>query len=218
MAMMSTEETQDYLYKNNMVKEELIANLVDWTDADEIRLYQGGLEDAAYARLDNPYRPKNAPFDTRDEIRLVDGWQDDGAVGAGRPPPDDLRRRQGQREHRPRAGAEGPADRVLRRRRERASPSSRRSTTSSGSAARPSTRAGCTSPRANTSYDSITNGEYQIPSSILLKPEIQQAVTTTSNVFRVTSVGEVGNARVEIHAVFDFSNDPTGRVVFWKIR
>ena len=45
MALFSTEETQDYLYDNNLVKEELIANLVDWTDADDMRLYQGGNEE-----------------------------------------------------------------------------------------------------------------------------------------------------------------------------
>jgi hypothetical protein len=43
-------------------------------------------------------------------------------------------------------------------------------------------------------------------------------IRTSSDIFRVTSVGEVGDARVEIHAIFDFSTDKTGRVVFWKIR
>ena len=61
------------------------------------------------------------------------------------------------------------------------------------------------------------NGEYQIH-PLPLKPEVQQAVTSTSTVFRITSVGEVGNARVEIHAVLDFTTDTTGRIVFWRIR
>ena len=47
---------------------------------------------------------------------------------------------------------------------------------------------------------------------------VQQTVTVTSNIFRITSVGEVGDARTEIHVVMDFSKDPTGRIIFWKIR
>jgi hypothetical protein len=66
-------------------------------------------------------------------------------------------------------------------------------------------------------YNTIQNGEYGIP-ALNLKPEIQQAVTTQSNVFRITSVGEVGDARAEISVVMDFSQDPTGRIVFWKVR
>lgn len=216
MAIMSTEENQDYLYENNLVKEELIANLVDWTDTDEVRLYQGGSEEAAYARLDNPYRPKNTPFDTRDEIRLVDGWQDDGLwervgrhltiYGGGKvnvntalePVLKGLLI----------AFYDGVAnedtvqqtvDDIVRLR------------------GTPTDEGGLYFASGKHFYDSIVNGEYQIH-AIPLKQEIQQAVTSTSTVYRVTSVGEVGNARVEINAVFDFSTDTTGRILYWKIR
>lgn len=216
MAIMSTEENQDYLYKNNMIKEELIANLVDWTDADEIRLFQGGSEESAYARLDNPYRPKNAPFDTRDEIRLVDGWQDDGLwervgrhltiYGAGK------------------VNVNTALEPVLKGLLIAfydgvANESTVQQTVDDIIRARgaPLDEGGLYFQSGKHFFDSITNGEYQIH-SIPLKPEIQQAVTPTSTVYRVTSVGEVGNARVEIHAVFDFSTDTTGRVLFWKIR
>ncbi|MCG3172459.1 MAG: hypothetical protein GMKNLPBB_00611 [Myxococcota bacterium] len=64
-------------------REDLIANLVDWVDADTNRfslLYpgsSGGPEDAVYAGLRENYRPKNAPFDTLEEIHLVRGVSDD---------------------------------------------------------------------------------------------------------------------------------------------
>ena len=72
--MMNKEEHNQFFYDNDLDRTELIANLVDWTDADDIRLFEGGYEESLYERLENPYRPKNAPFDTREEIRLVDGW------------------------------------------------------------------------------------------------------------------------------------------------
>lgn len=62
--MMSTEENRTFFLDNNMEKLELISNLVDWTDTDDVRLYQGGDEAAPYQKLDSPYLPKNAPFDT----------------------------------------------------------------------------------------------------------------------------------------------------------
>jgi type II secretory pathway component PulK len=50
-------------------------------DPDDQRLWDGGSETSTYEAMsdeDAPYRPKNAPFDTVDEIRLVEGWNNDG--------------------------------------------------------------------------------------------------------------------------------------------
>jgi hypothetical protein len=216
MAIMSTEEVQDYLYDNNLIKEELIGNLVDWTDTDEIRLYQGGSEEAAYARLDDPYRPKNAPFDTRDEIRLVDGWQDDGLwervgkhltiYGGGKINVNTaiepvlkgllIAFYDGAANE---TTVQQTVDDIIRMR------------------GLPTDEGGLYFASGKHFRDSIVNGEYQIH-PLPLKPELEQAVTSQSTVYRVTSVGEVGNARVEINAVFDFSQDTTGRILFWKIR
>jgi general secretion pathway protein K len=216
MALFSTESTQDYLYDNNLVKEELIANLVDWTDADDMRLYQGGNEDAPYARLDDPYRPKNGPFDSRDEIRLVDGWHRDGVwervgreltiYGAGKvnvntatePVLKGLLM----------AYYNGVATELT------VQPTVDELIKLRGA---PIDEGGLYFASGKHFFDTITTGNYGVP-MLNLKPELQQAVMVTSNVFRLTSVGEVGDARAEIHVVMDFSKDPTGRIVFWKVR
>ncbi|MEQ1501483.1 MAG: hypothetical protein ABMB14_04590 [Myxococcota bacterium] len=216
LAMLSTEDNQDWLYEHNMNKEELIANLADWTDPDDMRLYQGGAEDSLYSNLDNPYHPKNAPFDTRDEIRLVDGWHNDGLwervgkyltiYGSGKVNVNTamepvikgllMAYYDGVATE---TTVQDTVDDIIRLR------------------GAPLEEGGLYFVSGEHFFNSITKGEYQIH-PLPLKPEVKQAVTSSSNVFRVTSVGEVGNARVEIHAIFDFSTDTTGRVVFWKIR
>lgn len=77
--LMGGEENDQWFHDRNLDKWELIANLADWVDADTMRCGpRGGYEDNLYNRGDNPYLSKNAPFDTKEEIRLVAGW--DGEV------------------------------------------------------------------------------------------------------------------------------------------
>jgi type II secretory pathway component PulK len=76
--LMSGEEHDQWFRDKNIDRWEIIANLKDWVDKDSMRSGRsGGYEDALYNNLESPYLAKNAPFDTFDEIRLVDGWQDD---------------------------------------------------------------------------------------------------------------------------------------------
>ena len=76
--MMSTEENMDWLRDRNLDPWDLIANIVDWVDADDaVSSGKGGYEDEFYSRLSSPYLAKNAPFDTKEELRLVEGWQDE---------------------------------------------------------------------------------------------------------------------------------------------
>ena len=51
---------------------ELAAAIIDWRDSDE-EITSGGAEADTYARLRPPYYCKNAPFDSLDELRLVNG-------------------------------------------------------------------------------------------------------------------------------------------------
>lgn len=51
---------------------ELAAAIIDWRDADE-EVTDGGAEAEVYARLQPAYYCKNAPFDSVDEVRLVNG-------------------------------------------------------------------------------------------------------------------------------------------------
>ena len=78
LGRMSGEENDAWLRDRNLEARELIANLADWVDADTLRSGgRGGYEDALYQDQDPPYLTKNAPFDTQDEIRLVEGWDDE---------------------------------------------------------------------------------------------------------------------------------------------
>lgn len=68
-------------------REEIIANLVDWVDPDDQRStfdLEGNLvdsasegEDAYYARMEDRYRVKDAPFDSIEELRLIRGINDE---------------------------------------------------------------------------------------------------------------------------------------------
>lgn len=62
---------------------ELAANLIDYIDADELRLL-GGPEDDLYQQRDPPMRPANRPLLSVDELRSVEGF-DGPLVEALRP-------------------------------------------------------------------------------------------------------------------------------------
>lgn len=51
---------------------ELAAAIIDWRDANST-ITDGGAEDETYQRSNPPYRCKNAPFESVDELRLVYG-------------------------------------------------------------------------------------------------------------------------------------------------
>ncbi len=76
-ALMSGEENDAWLQDHSLTKLDLIGNLADWVDTDsDVASGNGGYEDGKYSNLLSPYLAKNAPFDSTQEIRLVDGWQD----------------------------------------------------------------------------------------------------------------------------------------------
>lgn len=51
---------------------ELAASIIDWRDADE-NVTENGAESETYARRQPPYNCKNAPFETIEELALVNG-------------------------------------------------------------------------------------------------------------------------------------------------
>jgi type II secretory pathway component PulK len=59
---------------------QLARTVIDWLDADDIRI-EGGLEDDVYQRRDPPARAGNRPLLSLDELRLVEGF--DGALVEG---------------------------------------------------------------------------------------------------------------------------------------
>lgn len=75
-ALLSGQENDQWFYDHGLDRWELIGNLKDWADPDGMRSGgSGGQEDSLYNRKDPPYLAKNAPYDTIEEIRTVEGWQ-----------------------------------------------------------------------------------------------------------------------------------------------
>lgn len=71
---------------NNTSRLDVVGAIVDWWDYDQDRtvfdpgraeISNSGTEDDVYTRLDEPYRARNAPFDSLEEARLVRGVGDD---------------------------------------------------------------------------------------------------------------------------------------------
>ncbi|MEZ4322768.1 MAG: type II secretion system protein GspK [Myxococcota bacterium] len=212
LGLMTRENYDQYLYDNNLEKMELIANLVDWTDADDLRLWEGGREDSLYERLDSPYRSKNAPFDTLEEIRLVDGWHLDGVwermgrhltiYGGGKVnvntahQPVIFALLQGYTEVQyPDQVIKDWVDLFVQYR------------------SLPVAEGGLYIKTGQQFYQFMTE-QLGVP----LNPDVANVVTGESTTFRVTSTGEVGDARVEITAVIDYSRNPTGDILYWKVK
>lgn len=225
----SVEDTEDniqFFMDRDLEPAELIGNLVDWTDKGSDRVYLGGNEDSLYERLEEPYKVKNAPFDSLEEVRLVDGWHRDDVwerfgdkltvFGDGKvnvntadcevlwallltevePRPNDyqvdlcIRAIEQYRSVIPFGDAKAFVDFVR-------DGQGFNDPQMLGSTAAPSVQGRC---------------------ELTPKPSMQNAVTHTTKVFRVTSVGSVGNASVKIEAVFDFSSGSVGgKTLYWRI-
>jgi hypothetical protein len=207
------EEYRDWFLDNDIDVMELVANLADWTDGDTVRLYQGGDEDALYQRLEPRYRARNAPFDTIQEMRLVEGWNRDGVwqrlgqhltiYGEGKVNVNTA--------HQPVIRAlfsalyEGPipSDAFVEQKVEefmtlRGTPVAQGGIYFAGA------------------QHFVTFVENQL--GYPLKPDALNYVTTTAGVFRVSSTGEVGDAKVQVNTVMDFRTDPTGRILYYQVQ
>lgn len=78
-ALMSCPAELEYLEKKKAKPEELVANLTDWIDENN-RVTPGsnfGSEGDPYGDREPRMRVKNAPLDSLEEIKVVEGWDDD---------------------------------------------------------------------------------------------------------------------------------------------
>lgn len=212
LGMMSTQRQAEFLRDINREPWELIGNLHDWTDADGQRVFRGGNEEQLYQRLEDPYLPKNAAFDTVREIRLVEGWHDDRLwarigqhltiYGNGKVNVNTAKRRvlEGllQRYVQP-APTRDSMDLIIERIQE-----FRRTPVALGGGV-------FSNPGQFVQVVSMFT-----PGTV--DPALEQAISTKSSIFRVTSRGEVGKASVAVEAIFDFSGAPFGKVVYWNVR
>jgi len=211
--LMGTQKQEEFLREINMDKWELIGNLADWTDLDNTRVWQGGNEDSLYQRMEPPYMPKNGPFDSIDEIRLVDGWERDSVwqhfgqhltiYGKGQVNVNTADRRVIQallqRYIQP-----PPSDDSMKLIMDRVQ------------------------EYRNTPVE-LGGGYFREPSQFVqliqqiapgtVDEGMVRSITTKSTIFRVTSEGTVGQAKVSYEVVFDFSGkEKAGKVVAWRIQ
>jgi general secretion pathway protein K len=194
-----------FFYERNLEPLELIGNLADWTDIDDNRAYLGGSENSLYERLDSPYKSKNAPFDTFQEVRLVEGWHRD-----------DVWNKFGQyltvygdgKVNVNTAECEVivallktyldpvPNDQML-----------------------------LMYMKGLEEFKSLMNfsNEDQFISTLVQagatpKPELKAAITTKTWLYRIESTGEVGDARVTVETVIDFSKSTEGKILYWRVK
>jgi general secretion pathway protein K len=208
-ALMSGLDEDQWFYDQNLDRWDIISNLKDWVDTDTIRSgTNGGFEDDLYNQLDDPYLSKNAPFDTMEEIRLVDGWQDN------------LFERYGDQ-----LTVFGDANGKIN------------VTTADDPLIKGIIRACATSLPPDSTVDMCLeqialdpfSGSWNTPKAFsedimgkcgveLDSSCINQRVTNTSKTFTVTSTGIVGTTEVTITAVLDFSGgEPEGELLYWRV-
>jgi len=77
-ALLSCPAEHAFLEKRKVNADELIANLKNWIDDDErVDEGTGSSELDPYEQRQPKVHPKNAPFDTLEELKVVAGWEDD---------------------------------------------------------------------------------------------------------------------------------------------
>jgi general secretion pathway protein K len=59
--------------------------------------------------------------------------------------------------------------------------------------------------------------EYLEGQGATVSDDMEEALTTSSSVFRVTSSGVVGDAVVTITTILDFSSSDTGEIAYWRV-
>ena len=202
--LMSGEEHDQWFRDKDIDRWEIIANLKDWVDQDGNRSGRtGGYEDGIYNNLESPYLSKNAPLDTFDEIRLVEGWQDDvmdrygqqltihgvGKVNVNTasdevltalikayvtPPPSDFQ-----------------CQRALEQIREY---------------------------MLLTSFkDGKDFSQYLTNQGYTVSEDLANQLGDSSKTFRVVSTGMVGSSVVTTTAIIDYTQSNAGQVVYWRV-
>lgn len=204
IGLMSGEENDQWLRDRNLERNDLVANLADWVDADTVVASgKGGYEDDFYNSLPSPYLSKNARFDTLDEIRLVEGWQDDvferwgdalTIYGGGKVNitcADDLVLAGLLQAHvTPR-----PNDTEL--------------------------AAMITLIRTSMAEQSISSAAQFVSllqnNGLTVDSELQGEISVKTNVFTITSTGQVGDASAKITAVVDYTSGSEGTILYWRV-
>jgi general secretion pathway protein K len=203
--IMSGQEQDQWFYDRDIDRWEIIGNIADWVDTDNTRCgLRSGYEDDLYNRVEpDPYLAKNAPFDTKEEIKLVDGWEDEvyekyedritvwgsGKININTASPEVMFGLL-------KAYSEGtPADSVVEQ---------------------------CQSLMAEmvlfSDWQSADEFAEWVGNNCGCIPDenMKNVITTSSSVFTITSMGVVGDTTVTITAVLDYSSG-SGTMKYWRV-
>jgi len=201
--LMSGEENDQFFYDENIDRWEIIGDLADWTDADDDRVYRGGSELTLYQRLEDPYRPKNAPFDSMQEVRLVNGWHRD-----------DIWERFG--DHLTIYG--GGKINVNTAGREELLALLRTYVTPNTPQYLDLLLSEINIYKSLANYPNAQSFVRHLESlGATVDSRMQNAITNESSVFRITSTGQVRDAVVTIEAIVDFSGSSLGKITYWRV-
>jgi general secretion pathway protein K len=205
LGLMSGEENDQWLRDRNLEKLDLIDNLADWVDPDTmVASGKGGYEDDFYNGLSSPYLSKNARFDTKQEIRLVEGWQDEvydrwgsqlTIYGNGK------------------VNITCADDTVIG------------GLIRSGVTPRPSDDE--ISRLLSQMHDYMATASFksgkdfadwlQTTAGVEVSSTFAQQISTTTKVFTIKSTGQVGDASAKITAVVDYTSSNEGTVLYWRV-
>ncbi|MDP2309066.1 MAG: type II secretion system protein GspK [Pseudomonadota bacterium] len=204
LGLMSGEENDAWLRERNIERLDLIGNLADWVDADtNVASGKGGYEDDFYNSQPQPYLAKNARFDTRTELRLVEGWQDEvydrwaaqlTIYGNGKiniTCADDVVLAGLLQAHLTPRPTDQEVAAIIALVRDYMSGASFKS--------------------GSDFVDYLKNQGYS-PDD-----ELAGEVSIKTNVFTVTSTGTVGDATAQITAVIDYTSSSGGTVLYWRV-
>ncbi len=202
--LMAGEDNDQWFRDRNIDRWDIIANLKDWIDADAMGSGRsGGQEDGLYNNLDSPYLSKNAPLDTFDEVRLIEGWQDD------------VMERFGQQITIHGAGKVNintASDEVL--------------IAFLKAYVLPAPQdAECLrllqQIREYMWFASFNNGkdfaDYLQNQGLTVSDQLASQIGDSSKTFRVVSTGLVGNTTVKTTAIIDYNNSAAGKVTYWRV-
>lgn len=205
-SLMSGEENEAWLRDRGLTKLELIGNLADWVDTDStVASGNGGYEDNFYNGLISPYLSKNAPFDSTEEIRLVEGWQDSVFDRWG-----DKLTIYGSKKINITCADNEILKMMLR-------------AYSSGSITTDQQAESAIAILSQWKLEGNVIGTCKDFKSALeeggytMNSDFDSACTNRNTVYTVTSTGVVSNVQVTIVAVIDQTNSDAGRVKYWHV-
>ena len=202
--LMAGEENDQWFRDRNIDRWDIIANLKDWVDPDGMGSGRsGGQEDGLYNNLDSPYLSKNAPLDTFDEVRLVEGWQDD------------VMERFGQQltiHGKGKVNINTASDEVM-------------IALLKAYVLPAPPDAECIrllqQIREYMWFASFNNGkdfaDYLQNQGLTVSDKLANQIGDSSKTFRVVSTGLVGNTTVQTTAIIDYNNSAAGKVTYWRV-